>query len=253
MELRPIADHIKARRRTYGHSMSIMGESGRQAFESTQCKEEMFCSLGKSAGWDLDPDAQEYIMGPWVEEHIDMDNPTIFYWLTGSLSKKTKVTRAKRVLRVLTLLAKKQNCKAPIVMVDFEKSDSGINRNNNLMAIEVDKFYFNSPLALSGILTMIRAASKTDFVFSTLNNFISKMVSDKNTRAVSDKTHLQYAKAHKILDRFVTRKLPILDLPNREAFKKGRSSSLCYDGIAKHTGLADLYDIELDELANASW
>ena len=233
MKVQDIASHIKVNKRDYGHYMSVMGEDGKESFNPTSCKEEMFHCIGKAVGWDYDEDLSAHIMGPEVYTDIDFDNPTVFYYINSNFSKKKKLSRALRILRVLTMLAESQDCKAPIVMADFRKIDD--TRSNNLIAIEVDKFYFESPLAMSGLLTMIRAAIKTSFVFNTLRNFVSIMISDKNKKALADKTHLRNAKSHEILDGFLDRTLDTFSLKPKEAFRRGRKSSNCYRGIAEYT------------------
>ncbi len=202
----------------YAYQMGMIGENKNFSFMTT-CKEEMFHVLGKAIGWEYDDDSMfDYMGQDYFETHIDMKNPTIFLYV----DKKLKYYYARRIKRVLNMLADRQKLKHPTVWVKEDGS---------AIFIRPDKWYFRNSLAVSGLLTFMRGAAKTDFVFQNLNCFITKLIQKSNLR---DGKHLKIAKHEtRILNGFLDKNLRYFKFKPQVAYRTGRlGNDIFLPGIA---------------------
>lgn len=211
--------------RAYIYQMSLLGTKGGKSFVVSTCKEEVYTMVGKAIGFDYDPDFMRDVIGAdWVMEPIDVDKPGIIIYLRQS----RKFSAARRINRVLTLLSERQKLQTPKVCL-YEGS--------NAVLIRVDKWYYQGPVALSGLLTFIRAAARTEFIFNTLENFITKTIKIRGAfseLASDDSHHLARAKENGNLQGFLDKTLLTFKHKNGKAWRIGKDGDIPYDGIVRY-------------------
>lgn len=218
---------------TYKYQMSLIGINGEMSFNISPCKEEVYHMVGKAIGFDYRKRFMEDMIGSsWVKEPIDVDNPGIIFFL----SKNKKFSSARRINRIVKLLNKQHKLKEPEVFM-YEGTAA--------ILIKIDKWYYQSPVALSGMLTFIRAAARTNFDFESLEDFISKASkidkSQDKQIAGADTNHLSKARRNENLDGFLNKTLPIFNHKGGNAWRIGRRIDIPYDGIANYDTSEERY------------
>lgn len=205
---------------SYANCMSLMSTDGGMAFQPETCKEVVYTTVGWAKGFNHSKKLVYDMMlaGDGDKKICFRRNTIIFY-----VNEDSKYTTAKRIGRVLSLLADKHDVKQPKIKV-YE--------NSTALLIKVDKFYFSNPVAVSGVLTFIRAASNTSFIFKGLNDFITKSI--KYGTNTNDGGQLNASKKNGNLNGFLNKSLKILKMKPKKAFTIGiRGSDSPYDGIVR--------------------
>lgn len=196
---------------SYSNRFGMLNSSGNIAF-CTSCKEEFASAIGKYFAYKRHDIAMHRIMGPRViTGTIDKKDPRFIIWVEQA---KAEII-ADRISTVMALLCNKMNLSPPMVELIV---------GTNAVVVGLDPFFISTPLAVSFALTFIRGASRTNFVFNCLNNFISKLISRPSDYHYTnpDGFHLKRAKEHGTLDGFLNRNLKTFNNKEFDAFKKIR-------------------------------
>jgi hypothetical protein len=106
-------------------------------------------------------------------------------------------------------------------------------KESNSCLITFDKWYYDSSVALSGLLTFIRAAANTDFDFESLDDFIINLI--KLTNYSNDVEHIKASLANGNLAGFLNRALPIFANSGSVNWRKGFLSESPWDGIVNYS------------------
>jgi len=227
MKIKEIKRPSNIKDKSYRYMMSLLGVKGGLSFTLTGCKEEVYHMVGKAIGFDYDEDFMIDAMGAnRVLEKIDTKRPGIIIYL----EPKKKFSSARRINRIVTMLSKIHKLETPRVFL-YKDSDA--------VLVRVDEWYYQSPVALSGLLTFIRAAARTDFVFNNIENFISKAGKYNSTGSVpgleGDSYHIYRAKSNGNLKGFLNKTLKIFGHKDGDAWRIGKlRGDVPYDGILEY-------------------
>ncbi len=210
-------------KQSYQGNMGIVGVNEKLLFPLVSCKEEVYHSIGKYYVFRNNPALAVGMLGHGeFNDDFDKNKSHILIYVED----KTKFAKARRINQVLKLLAKKQKLKNPKVYII---------KDSNAIMIKPDQWYFRNPVAMSGFLTFARGASKTDFVFNTLANFITKIIKFHKKSYLADGEQLGLAKSNENLKGFLNKTLGIFDLKPRAAYSLGKpGEDIPYDGIVNY-------------------
>jgi len=210
----------------YAGTMSLIAENGGPAFHFLSCKEEMYHALGKAVGFSYESEFRTFVMGPSTfYDNLDANNPGIVLYVDSSI----KFEKARRINSIVCLLNERLGLD--------KKPEVSLYADSCAVLVRVDKWYYKNSVAISALLTFIRAAAYGSYSFDTIDEFVTKGIEKK--KAGQDSYHLAVIRDNGNLEGFLNKTLPILNRDN--AWHLGRKTDIPYDGIVQYSAAESSY------------
>lgn len=193
--------------------MNTINTNGELAFPySVSCKEEFFHTFAKALAYNKHYGAMHGIIGfEHINGNLHKSKTIIVIYVPSDIVELC----ARRIERICSITSRYMDMAEPIIKYM---------KGSNAIIVELDKWYQLTPTSLSAMLTIIRMASKTNFLFNNTSpmNFINIAINAYNDLTFDqDAAHLRKVRRNKNLSGFLNKTLPCFKRTDYSAYKRG--------------------------------